>query len=149
MKVFLGTDHAGFSLKEAIKVQLIAKGYEVFDEGALTLNPTDDYPAFIAKAARQVATHQGSFGIVFGKSGAGECIVANKIKGVRAFLGITTENVTLARMHNDANVLSLGDAFVTPSEAWELVHLFLRTQFSKEERHARRIQQIKDIEDHA
>lgn len=146
MKVYLGTDHAGFELKEKVKEYLQKQGHEVEDCGALSFDPADDYPDFISKAAQKVAADASSYGIVFGKSGAGECIVANKIKGVRAFLGINSENVKLAREHNDANVLSLGSAFVTEHQTYDLVKLFLETPFSNEERHKRRIEKIRVIE---
>lgn len=147
MKVYLASDHAGFELKEKVKKFLLEQGYEIEDCGAYALDPNDDYPDFCGKAAQQVAEHPGSFGIVLGKSGAGEAIVANKIKGVRAFLGINEENVKLAREHNDANVLSLGSALVGEELAKELVKLFLETPFSGEERHKRRIEKIKKIEE--
>jgi len=83
---------------------------------------------------------------VFGKSGAGECIVANKIKGIRAILGFSSENVELSRFHNDANVLSLGSMFVDENLARKLVRIFLETQFTNEERHIRRINKIKELE---
>lgn len=147
MKVYLAADHAGFELKEKVKEYLQKNGYEVEDYGAFQFDKADDYPDFISKAAVGVSKDPLSKGIVFGKSGAGECMVANKIKGVRAFLGINKENVKLAREHNDANVLSLGSAFVTEEQAPELVKLFLETPFSNEERHKRRINKIKIIED--
>lgn len=146
MKIYLGADHAGFQLKEHIKAFLKKEGYEVIDEGALVFDKTDDYPDFIAKAARSVAANLGSFGIVFGKSGAGEAIVANKIPGIRAVLCFKPENARLAREHNDANVLSLGEGFTQPKEAEEIVKTFLETSFSNEERHKRRIEKIKQIE---
>lgn len=146
MRIYLGTDHAGFKLKEHIKSFLQKEGYEVVDEGALTFDKTDDYPDFIAKAARSVVKDKGSFGIVFGKSGAGEAIVANKIKGIRAVLCFQPENAKLAREHNDANILSLGGGFVTPQEAEEITKAFLETPFSNEERHKRRIEKIRKIE---
>ena len=146
MKVYLATDHAGFNLKESLKAFLITSGYEVEDCGALTLDPADDYPQFIALAAKKVVQTPGAAGIVFGKSGAGETIVANKITGIRAILGINEENVKLARLHNDANVLSLGSQFITPEAAQSLTNLFLTTKFSGETRHIRRIDQIKQIE---
>ncbi len=146
MKIYLGTDHAGFELKEKVKAFLEKEGYEVVDSGAYKYDKEDDYPMFIAKAALAVSQDSSSKGIVFGKSGAGECIVANKIKGVRAFLGINRENVKLARKHNDANILSLGSAFITNEGACELVKLFLETTFSGEERHKRRIRMIGEIE---
>lgn len=147
MKIYLGTDHAGFALKEHVKTFLTKKGYDVVDCGAHQFDKTDDYPGFIAKVARGVSKTPGSFGIVFGKSGAGECVVANKIKGIRAVLCFKEENVRLARTHNDANVLSLGGGFVTHAEAEQLVLLFLNTPFSQEPRHVRRIEQIHQIEE--
>src|SRR5574341_1298874 len=101
MKVFVASDHAGLTLKEFIKNELKNSGHEVVDWGALTFDKNDDYPDFISKAAEGVAQNPASFGIVFGKSGAGEAIVANKIKGVRAVLGFNAENVRLSREHND------------------------------------------------
>lgn len=146
MKVFLGTDHAGFELKEKIKSFLSENGYEVEDCGAFAFDKNDDYPDFIAKAAIGVSKNPNSKGIVFGKSGAGECIVANKVKGVRGVLGFSKENVELSRLHNDANVLSLGSAFVNDESAKELVKIFLETRFTNEERHVRRIEKITEIE---
>lgn len=146
MKVYLGSDHAGFELKEEIKSYLQENGYEVEDCGAFTFDKNDDYPDFIGRAATGVAFDPLSKGIVFGKSGAGECIVANKIKGIRAILGFNKENVKLSRLHNDANILSLGSAFVNDELAKELVELFLETPFSNEERHKRRIDKITKIE---
>ena len=146
MKVYLATDHAGFDFKEKIKTFLQEKGYDVEDCGAYELNPSDDYPDFIAPAARKVSETPGSFGIVLGKSGAGECIVANKIKGIRAFLGVSEQNVRLAREHNDANVISLGSELVDFEKAKQLAEVFLNTPFSNEERHKRRIEKIKNLE---
>lgn len=147
MKIFLGTDHAGFALKEQIKFFLKQLGHDVEDCGAYKMDSTDDYPDFCAKVATEVSKNSGSFGIVFGKSGAGEAIVANKVKGVRAFLAINEENVRLAREHNDANVISIGSDFVSYEKATLLITLFLKTLFSHEERHVRRIAKIKKIED--
>lgn len=146
MRVYLGTDHAGFELKEKIKAYLNESHYEVKDCGAFSFDKNDDYPDLIAKAAKGVSKDPSSKGIVFGKSGAGECIVANKIKGIRAILGFSEENVELARLHNDANVLSLGSTLVNIDAAEELVKVFLETPFSNEERHKRRIEKITKIE---
>lgn len=147
MKVYLAADHAGFELKDKVKKFLMENGYAVEDCGAFQFDKDDDYPDFIGKAAVAVAKDSSAKGIVFGKSGAGEAIVANKIKGIRAFLGINEENVKLAREHNDANVLSLGSAFVSEEKAYELAKFFLETLFSNEERHRRRIEKIKGIEE--
>jgi len=147
MKVYLATDHAGFEFKENIKAFLQEKGYEVEDCGAFSFDKDDDYPDFVSVASEKVSENKGSFGIVLGKSGAGECIVANKIKGIRAFLAVSEKNVRLAREHNDANVISLGSEIVNETQAKELVELFLNTPFSNEERHKRRIDKIKKIEE--
>jgi len=146
MKIYLGADHAGFDLKEEIKKFLVEQGHDVTDCGAETLDPGDDYPDFCATAARKVSETEGSMGFVFGKSGAGEAIVANKVKGIRAVVAVNEENVRLARQHNDANVLSLGSIFYDSEEAKNLAKLFLETPFSEEERHQRRIDKIKKID---
>lgn len=146
MKIYLGADHAGFELKEKIKSFLLEKGFEVEDCGAFAFDKNDDYPDFISKAAIKVSQDSSSIGVVLGKSGAGECITANKIKGIRAILGFSAENVKLAREHNDANVLSLGSAFVDEEVARKLISIFLETKFSNEERHIRRINKITEIE---
>ncbi len=146
MKVFLGTDHAGLELKNHIKSFLEKEGYQIEDCGAYEYHKDDDYPDFCAKAAEGVAKNPGSCGIVFGKSGAGECIVANKVKGIRAFLAVNQQNVTLAREHNDANVLSLGSEFAKGDKAEQLVKLFLETPFSGDKRHKRRIDKIAALE---
>lgn len=146
MKIYLATDHAGFDLKNQIAMYLKVEGYDVEDCGAHTLDSTDDYPDFIKIAAKNVADNPGSLGIVFGKSGAGECIVANKIRGVRSFLAVNATNVQLAREHNDANVMSIGSDLISFSELPALLELFLKTPFSGEERHVRRIGKIADIE---
>ncbi len=146
MKVYLAADHAGLELKEKMKTFLTEKGYEVTDCGAFEFEKDDDYPDFVAAAAEKVAKDEGSLGIVFGKSGAGEAIVANKIKGVRASVGFSRENVLLCRVDNDANILSLGSAFVNEEEAMQLAELFLETPFSQEERHKRRIEKITQLE---
>ncbi len=147
MKVFVATDHAGFSLKEEIKKFLIDQGYDVEDCGALSFNKDDDYPDLIKIAAEKVSQNQDAKGIIFGKSGTGEEIVANKIRNIRAFTGFSAENVRLAREHNNANILSLGSEFVTFEKAQELVKIFLTTPFSKEERHQRRLDEITEIEE--
>ena len=146
MKIYLATDHAGFAFKEKIKAFLQEESFDVVDCGAFFYDKHDYYPDFISIASEKVAEHSGSFGIVFGKSGAGECMVANKIKGIRAFLGVSEKNVQLARQHNDANVLSLGSEIVSEERALGLVKLFLQTPFSNEERHVRRIEKIRKIE---
>lgn len=147
MKVYLAADHAGFELKEEIKKFLQNKNYEVEDLGAEGFNAEDDYPDFIAKAAEKVSNESSwSFAIVFGKSGAGEAIVANKFKNIRAVLGFSNENVKLSREHNNANILSLGSYFTDFEKAKQMVEIFIETSFSGDERHTRRINKIKEIE---
>lgn len=149
--IYLATDHAGFELKEAIKVYLEEKAdYEVYDCGALTLDPGDDYPEYMARAAEKVqydAEHDPSLAIIFGGSGVGEGIVANRFAHVRAvtYAGGPLDVVKVSREHNDTNVLSIGSRFVTENEAKQAVDLFLSTQFSHAERHADRIIQIEEL----
>jgi len=148
MKIYLATDHAGFKLKEEIKKFLLEQNFDVEDCGAFSIDPTDDYPLFIAKAAGEVSKDpENAMGIIFGKSGAGEEIVANKFKNVRAVEGFSAENVRLSRVDNNANVLSLGSEFETLEKAKELVEIFLKTPFSNDPRHVRRIEEIKNLED--
>ncbi len=147
MKIYLASDHAGFELKEQVKKFLLEQNYKVEDCGAFSFDKNDDYPLFISKAAEKVSADKASLGIVFGKSGTGEEIAANKIRNVRAFTGVDEENVRLAREHNDANVLSLGSEFVTAQKAKELVQIFLETPFSNEPRHVRRLDEISEIEE--
>jgi len=148
-RIILGTDHAGFKLKEEIKKFLLEEGFEVDDCGAHEFDSKDDYPKYIAGAARKVAEDpENNRGIVFGGSGQGEAIVANKIKGIRAALyyGGDMEIVKLSRTHNNANVLSLGARFLKKGEAIKAVKLWINTKFSNEARHAKRVNQVKQIE---
>lgn len=146
MKIYLGTDHAGFEFKEQIKEYLVLEHYDVVDCGAYSFDKNDDYPDFICKVGENVAKDTSSRGIVIGKSGAGECIVANKYKGVRAFLAVNKKNVQLAREHNDANVISIGSEITSIIDAKIFIKIFLNTPFSEDERHIRRINKIKEIE---
>lgn len=148
-KIILGTDHAGFKLKEEIKQYLQNEGFEVEDEGAHLFDKEDDYPKFISKAAKKVSQDPENIkGIIFGGSGQGEAIVANKFKGIRAVVYNTNniEIIKLSRTHNNANILSLGAGFLSKKEAIEAVKTWLKTPFSKEKRHSRRIRQIQEIE---
>jgi len=149
MTIYLAADHAGFSLKETIHTFLKELEYEVVDLGAEKETPDDDYPEIIARAARNVSENpEEDKAIIFGGSGQGEAMVANKFLGVRAtvFYGGALDIVTLSREHNDANVLSFGARFLTEDEAREVVGLWLATKFSGDVRHVRRIRQIKEIE---
>ncbi len=147
--ICLGTDHAGFSLKEEIKKHLIDLGYEVKDFGAQTADSADDYPDFIIPAAEAVAASNGrAVGIVFGGSGIGECMAANKIRGIRAAMPFDAYTASLSRQHNDANVLCLGGRTATGDveTAKRLVRIWLETPFTGDERHVRRLKKIADYE---
>lgn len=143
-KIFLGADHAGYELKELIKKFLLKQGFDVVDKGTFKFNQMDDYPDFIFPVAKEVAKNKGSRGIIFGASGQGEAIAANRVKGIRTALyyGGNIDIVKLSRTHNDANMLSLGARFLSKKEALEAVELWLGTEFSNEERHARRIKKL-------
>ena len=147
-KIFLGADHAGYNLKEEVKKFLQKEGYDVEDKGAYKNDHDDDYPDFIIPVAKAVAKNKNSKGVVFGASGQGEAIVANKIKGVRAALyyGGNPDIVKLSRTHNNANILSLGTRFLSKDEAIEAVKIWLETGFSNEKRHARRVKKINAIQ---
>jgi ribose 5-phosphate isomerase B len=145
MKIHIGTDHAGYDLKENIKQVLTNKGYEVIDCGAFEKVEDDDYPDFVQPVAKNVAKSNGiDRGIVLGGSGQGEAIVANRTKGVRAvvYYGGPKDIITLSRQHNDANILSIGARFVSFDEIVDMVLLWLTTDFSNEIRHKRRIEKI-------
>ncbi|MHB1316425.1 MAG: RpiB/LacA/LacB family sugar-phosphate isomerase [Minisyncoccota bacterium] len=149
MKIFLASDHAGFVLKESIYKFLKELQYEVDDLGAEKEIPNDDYPEIMARAGKKVSENPTeNKAIIFGGSGQGEAIVANKFKDVRAvvFYGGALDIITLSREHNDANVLSLGARFVKEDEAKEVVKIWLETKFSGDERHVRRIEQIRNLE---
>jgi ribose 5-phosphate isomerase B len=146
MRVYLGSDHAGFELKARLLERLTALGHQPIDCGAHTFDPQDDYPPpCIAAAARAVAD-AGSLGVVIGGSGNGEQIAANKVTGVRAALAWNDETARLARAHNDANVISIGARNHPESDAVRFVEIFLTTPFSQQERHARRIAMLHEYE---
>ncbi|MEK7572509.1 MAG: RpiB/LacA/LacB family sugar-phosphate isomerase [Patescibacteria group bacterium] len=162
MKIYIGSDHVGFELKEKLKVYLeeLELGYKVEDKGAFNYVENDDYPDYIKQLAEAVAKDKGSFGIILGGSGQGEAMCANRISGIRAavFYGQeepkseidseknksfdTFEIIKLAREHNDANILSIGARFISEDEAKFAVELFLSTKFSGDERHIRRIKKL-------
>jgi ribose 5-phosphate isomerase B len=146
-KICLGTDHAGYELKEHVKSYLQSHGYEVKDFGAHSYDKEDDYPDFIIPCAQEVAKSK-CFGIIFGGSGQGEAISANKVSGVRAavYYGFNLELVKLSKLHNNSNILSIGGRFVSNEEAIEAVKLWLSTKFQDEERHVRRIEKISEFE---
>lgn len=140
MKISIGSDHAGFVYKEAIKAWLISAGHEVTDFGTDSTAPVD-YPDFIRPAAEAVASGMCERGIVLGGSGNGEAMVANKVHGIRCGLAWNEESASLSRHHNDANVLSLGERMMTEDLALRIVALWLTTPFDGG-RHIARINKI-------
>jgi len=150
MRVHLGTDHAGLDLKQHLIDHLRSQGHEPVDHGAFVYDALDDYPVFCLRAAEAVAADwqdgEESLGVVIGGSGNGEAIAANKVKGVRCALAWSEETATLAREHNDANVVSVGGRMHTVEDMTRFVEVFLGTAYSGEERHTRRIGMLTDYE---
>jgi len=146
MKIHLGCDHAGFELKNIIKAHLESANHQVVDHGAHEYDALDDYPSFCIAAAQAVAAEPNSLGIVIGGSGNGEQIAANKVIGIRAALAWSTATAQLARQHNNANVIGLGARMHSESEALSIVDAFISTEFSDDDRHIRRINQLKEYE---
>lgn len=146
MRVYVGSDHAGFDLKQLMVAVLPDHGYEVVDVGAADYDPEDDYPGFCLHTADRVVKDPGSLGVVIGGSGNGEQISANKVAGVRAALAWNLDTARLARSHNDANVVSIGARQHTMDEAMALVLAFLAEPFSGDPRHMRRIGEITSFE---
>jgi len=146
MKIVLATDHAGFELKESVKQILVKKGFEVKDFGANEYERLDDYPDFISLAARFISENQDYMGIIFGGSGQGEAMSANRFKRVRAavYYNGPIELVKLSRVHNNANILSLGARFLSLDEAENVINLWLNTDFEGG-RHLNRIKKIDDL----
>ncbi|MDP7558590.1 MAG: RpiB/LacA/LacB family sugar-phosphate isomerase [Candidatus Marinimicrobia bacterium] len=141
--IFIGTDHAGFELKEAIKAHLESSGYEVEDLGAHWFDAEDDYPDFIRPVAEAVAKDTSSRGIIMGGSGQGEAICANRVKGIRAvvYYGGAEEIVRLSRSHNNANILSFGARFISEEQALTVLDLWLSLPFEGD-RHKSRIDKL-------
>ena len=150
MRVHIATDHAGLELSHYLMEQLTERGYELIDHGPEEYDAADDYPAFCIRAAQAVIADQRAgveaLGVVFGGSGNGEQIAANKVEGVRAALVWNLSTAELAREHNDANVISIGARQHTYDEVTSFIDRFITTPFSGDERHVRRIGQIADFE---
>ena len=146
MRVYLGSDHAGYELKQHLVQWLTSAGHEPVDCGPHIYDAVDDYPPFILRAAERTAADPQALGIVIGGSGNGEAIAANKVKGVRAALAWSTETATLGRQHNNANVISVGARMHSLDEATKFVEVFLATPFSEDPRHIRRIDMISEYE---
>lgn len=143
--VHVATDHAGFALKEAVVRWLTEAGYAVIDHGAAVFEGDDDFPDYINAAALAVSrSPEATRAVIFGGSGNGEAMMANRHPGVRAavYYGARPEIVTLSREHNDANVLSIGARFVTEEEAKEVIHTWLTTKVLSDEKYTRRNRKI-------
>lgn len=150
MRIHIATDHAGLDFSTQLQHHLAEQGHEVIDHGPIHYDPVDDYPAFCIRAAQAVVRDQTAgietLGVVFGGSGNGEQIAANKVRGVRAALVWNLPTAELARQHNDANVIAIGARQHTFDEIAAFIDRFIATPFSNEERHVRRIAQIAAFE---
>jgi ribose 5-phosphate isomerase B len=150
MRIHLATDHAGLELSREIAAFLDALGHEVVDHGPTTFDPLDDYPSFCINAAKGVRADEqsgvDSLGVVFGGSGNGEQMAANKVEGIRAALVWSDATAVLAREHNNANVCAIGARQHSTDEVLRIIELFINTPFPGEERHARRIAQLFEYE---
>ncbi|MEV7633395.1 ribose-5-phosphate isomerase [Microbacterium sp. NPDC089318] len=150
MRIHIATDHAGLDFSTRLQEHLRSAGHEVIDHGPVEYDALDDYPAFCIRAAQGVVADQrvgiDALGVVFGGSGNGEQIAANKVEGIRAALVWNASTAELAREHNDANVISIGARQHTFDEVISFIDLFIATPFPGEERHVRRIGQIADFE---
>lgn len=154
MKIYIGTDHAGFELKEKLKVYIGELGYEVIDKGPFTYDKDDDYPDLIRPVAEAVASDVGSMGVILGGSGQGEAMCANRVNGARAAVfyggastqtdisGNTLDMIGSMREHNNANIISIGARFMTEDEVKNAVKRFLELPFSGDPRHSRRINKL-------
>lgn len=147
MRVYLGSDHAGYELKNRLVDHLRAGGHEPVDCGPDSYDPDDDYPAYCIDTAQRTAADPGSLGVVIGGSGNGEAIAANKVDGARCALLFSEDTARLAREHNDARVISIGARMNSVEEAKAMVETFLSTAFSEEERHVRRLAMIARYEE--
>lgn len=144
MKIALGSDHAGYVLKEKIKYALKSQKYEIIDVGTFSEEPVD-YPDYIIPAAEQVRDKNADLGIVFGGSGNGEVIAANKVKGIRCALCWNIESAQLAKEHNDANMISIGSRMIKEADALKIAETWLTSKF-EQGRHINRIKKISDYE---
>ena len=144
MKIAIGADHAGFSLKEKLRRILAEEGHEIIDFGADN-EISCDYPDIAQPVARDVAAHHSDRGILVCSTGIGMAIAANKVDGVRAAPAQSEDEVRLTREHNDANVLTLGAKYLDETRALDLIHLFLETEFAGG-RHARRLAKVAQLE---
>jgi ribose 5-phosphate isomerase B len=144
MKIAIGSDHAGFALKEQLRDKLRTEGHEVVDLGTSSTESTD-YPDFAAAVGHAVRDGAAEKGLLVCSSGVGMSIAANKIKGIRAALGTNTDEVSYVRRHNDANILAIGQKYTEPALAEAMVEVFLTTEFEGG-RHQRRLDKITALE---
>ncbi|MBN2421223.1 RpiB/LacA/LacB family sugar-phosphate isomerase [Candidatus Woesearchaeota archaeon] len=145
MTIYIGSDHAGFKLKEAMKHYLKEIGVQYQDLGDSRYNKNDDYPIYAEKVAKAAAKNK-SFGILFCGTAQGMCIAANKIKGIRAVVVHDLDDARITRTHNDANILCLSGEKTSKELSKKIIKTFLFTMFSGEERHKRRLKQISRLE---
>lgn len=146
MKVYIGADHRGYKLKEKVARWLFGWGYEFTDMGADTLNPDDDYTIYAERVASVVGSEKGARGVLLCGSGVGVDVAANKFDGVRASIGKSGDQVKAGRNDDNMNILVIAADFTKEAEAKEMLKTFLETKFSGENRHKRRIEEIKKIE---
>ena len=142
--IYIGSDHAGFRLKEYIKIYLSKTGYGPVDMGNEKYEPGDDYPDYAARVARKVS-ETGRRGIIICDSGVGVCITANKIKNIRAANPTNAVVARMSREHNNTNILCLGQNYIKPLLAKKIINIWLETEFSQEKRHHRRVDKINRI----
>ena len=142
MMIYLGSDHGGFEAKEALKTWLQQQGYEITDCGAYELDQNDDYPDFALKVAQAVSADPAAKGLLLCRSGGGMAIAANRVHGARAIEGYSEQSVQHGRTDNNANILTLAGDWLSMPQMQQMVHLFLSTSFSGEDRHQRRIDKI-------
>ena len=146
MKVYIGADHRGFELKGKLIPWIKSMGHEIYDLGNLKYDKDDDFPDFSLVVAENVAENPGSRGIVICGSGCGVNVAANKVVGVRCSTGVNAHEVEHARAHDDLNILALSADYIPEEINKEMIEVFLKTPFSNEERHIRRIKKIKEYE---
>ncbi|MEW1955178.1 ribose-5-phosphate isomerase [Terrabacter sp. NPDC080008] len=146
MRIHIGGDHAAYDLHQTLVTHLREAGHEVVDHGPFSYDAQDDYPVYVLRAAEAVAADDGSLGVVLGGSGNGEQIAANKVSGIRAALAYSAELASLAREHNNAQIVSIGARFTTDEVARQIVDTFVATSFTEEARHSRRLGMVSAYE---
>ena len=146
MRVHIGSDHAGFELKNHLVQHLTAAGHDVVDHGPAVYDAVDDYPPYCLRTGQAVAGEPGSLGIVIGGSGNGEQIAANKVPGIRAALAWNLDTAKLARQHNNAQIVAIGARQHSLEDAAEIAAAFVAEPFSEDPRHQRRIDEVAKYE---